>query len=567
MIIENAFNKIQDKEFRRLQVITWISAFGVAAWGVAMMALGDTRDILWLRVLSVSALVILALSFNKFKKGKFSTSLYMLIAGGIVLVQGFIVSEKLDWPQTYVLIVLLTLIFVGFYISDKIILNLWNFIFAIVAAYISFRNNASHDSYYMAITCFAFLGVSYFASRSRSEVLTELQILEERNSRILSTMAEGLVIFNEENKIISINQAATLIMGLQMTDLANKTSQEAQITAFHEDGSPFQINDFPSRSVTLTGQPIRGKVIQYPDPTGEIRWLSVNADPFFLDEAKEKVGVLLTFQDVTNLKEKENTIRDQERHLASTARFTALGEMAAGIAHEVNNPLAIISGRAEQLKKILIKLENIDKDQQKIAIGFVDKIFETILRLNKIVASMKSLAREGSQDPFETVSFLQIVNDTLVVTKEKLKNAQIELRIKIPSDLQIHCRPSQISQVILNLVHNSYDAISTDALNNPTRELNSFADDKWIEIEAQKVGLGFQFSVMDSGPGIPDKIRQQIMNPFFTTKEPGKGTGLGLSITAKILKDHGGVISLDEKAKHTRFVILLPALSLPQKSA
>jgi signal transduction histidine kinase len=106
-------------------------------------------------------------------------------------------------------------------------------------------------------------------------------------------------------------------------------------------------------------------------------------------------------------------------------------------------------------------------------------------------------------------------------------------------------RPSQVSQVVLNLINNSADAIEGSP--NP-----------WIIVDVVATGTSLFLSIMDSGKGIPEEIAKKIMNPFFTTKEVGKGTGLGLSIGKGIIEGHGGKLYLDRNSPHTKFIIELP---------
>ena len=109
----------------------------------------------------------------------------------------------------------------------------------------------------------------------------------------------------------------------------------------------------------------------------------------------------------------------------------------------------------------------------------------------------------------------------------------------------IHAQVTQISQVLLNLIHNAYDAIEKEKI-------------RWIELCAKETAENIEISVTDSGPGIPEAIRHKILEPFFTTKAVGKGTGLGLSISARLIKSHQGQLFVDATSKNTKFVILLP---------
>lgn len=139
----------------------------------------------------------------------------------------------------------------------------------------------------------------------------------------------------------------------------------------------------------------------------------------------------------------------------------------------------------------------------------------------------------------------EIVGDTLELCRERFKNAGIDIRLNFEPELVIDCRPSQISQVIMNLLGNSFDAI-----------LN--LDTKWIELKGFRRAGTIHFAVTDSGFGIPKATVEKMMNPFFTTKEIGKGTGLGLSISTGIIELHGGKLKYSEGLAHTTFEITLP---------
>jgi signal transduction histidine kinase len=111
--------------------------------------------------------------------------------------------------------------------------------------------------------------------------------------------------------------------------------------------------------------------------------------------------------------------------------------------------------------------------------------------------------------------------------------------------LTIECRPTEISQILLNLLNNAFDAVFS-------------LSEKWVELQVEELPDEIRIQVTDSGSGISKGIREKLMQPFFTTKEPGKGTGLGLSISNRIALKHHGKIYLDESCKNTRFVLVLP---------
>jgi C4-dicarboxylate-specific signal transduction histidine kinase len=134
----------------------------------------------------------------------------------------------------------------------------------------------------------------------------------------------------------------------------------------------------------------------------------------------------------------------------------------------------------------------------------------------------------------------------MVLCEERARNESVELRIPgISEDLQVFCRGSEISQVLVNILNNALDAVSG-------------MEEPWVKIEVQERERCVEFGIQDCGPGVDKAIRLRIHEPFFTTKEAGKGIGLGLSISRTIVEGHGGKLWLDEKSSATRFVFTLP---------
>lgn len=237
-----------------------------------------------------------------------------------------------------------------------------------------------------------------------------------------------------------------------------------------------------------------------------------------------------------------NSLVKQRESSLYAEKMASLGEMAGSIAHEINNPLAIIQGTAHKML-IRLRLEELNREELKQT---ACTILKTAERITRIIHSLKFVARDGSMDPFVNSSIRSIVDETLALCESKLKNENIDIDAKsVPADLYCVCRAVQISQVLINLINNAVDAI---------RDL----PEKWIRIEASLQDGWIEIAVTDSGHGIPKDLADKIMKPFFTTKGIGKGTGLGLSISLGIAHAHGGALQLDESSPHTRFILRLP---------
>ncbi len=231
-------------------------------------------------------------------------------------------------------------------------------------------------------------------------------------------------------------------------------------------------------------------------------------------------------------------IRAQQAKLEHSARLATLGEMAGGIAHEINNPLAILSGRAHLLGRLA--------DQGNLSAEVIrqnsDKIMETVDRMAKIISGLRSFSRNGEHDPFRPVTLEKVVSSTMDFCSERFRNQQIEFRIGTVPDLDLVCREVQIVQVLLNLLNNAFDAVMASN------------GDRWIALNVSVLPTHVEFSVTDSGTGISENVVANMMTPFFTTKSVGHGTGLGLSISSGIAEEHAGSLRYDRDSKNTRFV-------------
>lgn len=222
-----------------------------------------------------------------------------------------------------------------------------------------------------------------------------------------------------------------------------------------------------------------------------------------------------------------------------SSKMASLGEIAAGLAHEINNPLSVIMGRSEILLTALTSEGNLSEND---VIKHVGKINEVALRISNIVNSIRRISRGGVNTTEDNVSIADLLLDVKNVINEKLVSNQINFDMS--QVLKEHIARGDfglISQVILNLINNSVDAISG-------------LDDKRIWITAENSSDGkLSVYMNDSGPGIPEAFREKLFLPFHTTKEVGKGTGLGLSISKGIMEQMSGSLVYDDGYPNTCF--------------
>lgn len=260
--------------------------------------------------------------------------------------------------------------------------------------------------------------------------------------------------------------------------------------------------------------------------------------------SNQTIAVGLNIQEQKN---KELKIQQQKALLDQSSKMAALGEMSGGIAHEINNPLAVISLSTQKLKKDLLHASFEKYEHQSKIENSISKIDAMISRISKIIKALRAFARDGSSDPFERTLLGQIIDDTLVFCETKFTNSDIQIIKQFDPHIELQCRPTEISQVLLNVLNNAYDAIikSTKTPNSRILKIQTVSDNNKIKIIIQ-----------DSGDGVKNEIRDKIMQPFFTTKDIGQGTGLGLSISRSIMKSHNGDLYFDFTDNQMTSVIL-----------
>ena len=278
--------------------------------------------------------------------------------------------------------------------------------------------------------------------------------------------------------------------------------------------------------------------------TTEVEWQHEGLDESFMVSMKRlenPSGAIFVAIPTTELRAIRKQLDAERSQREFSSRLATLGEMAAGVAHEINNPLAIITGNAFQIGK-LTETEEIDCDKisQK-----VESIISTTQRISKIVKSLKSFARQGERDPFTQVELTQVLEDTLQLCQERIRNQGVDLKVDPIPPIAFEARSVQICQVLVNLLGNAFDAIQNQT-------------EMKIRVQFAVAETGRTIAVEDNGPGIPPESQQKIFEPFFTTKEVGKGTGLGLSVSRGIIQEHNGNFRLESVPGKTRFEIELP---------
>ncbi len=269
------------------------------------------------------------------------------------------------------------------------------------------------------------------------------------------------------------------------------------------------------------------------------KWLRTYKVPTFKADGSPDLLIGIS-TDITEELELMKALETERTKSIQNSKLASLGEMSAGIAHEINNPLAVIIGNINLLKGSVSNPEKLDAK-----IGSIKRSAE---RIAKIVKGLRKFSRTSEGTIRKPESLNALVNEAMILTEAKAKRSFVDIKLDLQSNSTILCDGVEIEQVIVNLVNNAIDAV---------RHL----EQKWVEIHTFEENNETVLQIVDSGTGIPHEIEQKLFQPFFTTKVVGEGTGLGLSISKGIIDSHQATLSLNKKLTNTCFEIRFPKLN------
>lgn len=349
---------------------------------------------------------------------------------------------------------------------------------------------------------------------------------------------------NEVGQFIAWNKRAEILWGLKKEEVIGKSDYD------------FFPKDQADYFKEIDHQTLRAKITHHiaeeavDSPTVGRRFVQTWKMPILDDRGRARF-LLGVSEDITEKVNLKSELEQQRLKTLNSAKMASLGEMAGGIAHEINNPLTIIQGHINLIERMVIS----PPVEPKKLLSQTEKINRTIFRIKSIIDGLRLFSRDGSNDSFDLISTQNLIEDSLIFCKERFKRSNISLDYKNQNpDANIECRRVQISQVIVNLLNNA-------------RKVAEQSQAKWITLSVEDLGSFIKISVIDPGLGISKEVKEKLFTPFFTTKPVGQGTGLGLSISKGIIEVHGGKIYLDEAQKNTTFVVELPKAQPAKKKS
>jgi signal transduction histidine kinase len=262
-------------------------------------------------------------------------------------------------------------------------------------------------------------------------------------------------------------------------------------------------------------------------------------------------GVAIFFSDISEQKRMEQELNWE--HAQRDQRNEVLARLSSGLAHEIKNPLAIIHARASDLAEMVADGEMPDAAQIAKACESIVKTSDRAIRILRGVAAM---ARVATHDPMLPADVRAMVEQAVDLVQGRYKTRGIALEMNVPVGLpMVECREVQISQILVNLLNNAFDAVDGD-----------MRSERWVRVQVSTQSGAqhenhierLQIEVVDGGPGVAPEHRERLMQTFFTTKSIGAGIGIGLSVSRTIAEDHGGQLELRERDGHTCFRLTLP---------
>lgn len=408
-------------------------------------------------------------------------------------------------------------------------------IFVISVCWIVFSDHLVHSSiykYFDAQYVQTVKGIFYitvlslllaFSHRREKDALLKRQ---EDFSRLFYDSPQAMMIFSMDNfSILDVNLAAEQLYGYSKEEFLKLSVLDIRPL---EEKPKFE--EFATQIAARTDF-YKGKWV-HRRKNGETFPVEVYARETSFKGVSSRLATLL---DITEMSAAEELAQIQ-------SKMIILGEVSANIGHEIKNPLSIISLASQKLRMVLEKShQDLDCTEE------LDAIDHGVSRMSETINSLQRLSRNESSDEKELIYVSLLIKESVILMKRLFEHMAVKVEVGHLPEVKILCHQGEMTQVLLNLMKNGYDAMCAHHVERKVISID-------CELQEDKVVI----KVRNTGPKIEESVAAQIFKPYFTTKKKQDGTGLGLPISQKIIHSLGGQLAVDLHSKQTTFVIELP---------
>lgn len=374
-----------------------------------------------------------------------------------------------------------------------------------------------------------------------TEDVHERKIADEHMRSILETVPDAMIVIDEKGYIHSFSKTAERLFGYTSSDIVGRNVSSLMpepYQSFHDGHIARYVATGECKVIGI------GRIV-----IGQRRDGSTFPMELSIGEIRTGTGHFFTgfIRDLTERRAAEERIQEVQAELLHVSRFTALGEMASALAHELNQPLTAITNYLHACRKLLEQQDGGDRPNCELVGQAVSEAAEQAVRAGAIIRSLRSLVKR-TQGHSQDEALAKLLEETCALAMVGAREADVKIRIAVSPNAQtIHADRVQIQQVLLNLMRNAIEAME-DA---PQRELS-------VTANPSPCGRQVEIAVSDTGPGLAPEIAKTLFQPFNTTKS--NGLGVGLSICRSIVEAHGGKIVAEPRSgRGTTFRFLIPA--------
>ena len=362
--------------------------------------------------------------------------------------------------------------------------------------------------------------------RLERELQARNRELEKDQARILNSISEGIYGLDDEGRIVYANPAAAMIVRSTAEELVGRNFFELHF------GMPDQkLEHLPAHATCSQGQPENQRDVELFRADGTRFPAEYCSTP--KRDGDQVHGAVVVFRDITvelknekALQEARNLVQEQRDQLAHVSRLTTMGEMAAGVAHEVNQPLTAITNYARVARRVMAK----DDPDLTLLSETLEKIEAQSHRASEVIRRIRRFMKKPAAGK-EVLSLAALLEDTRRFAEVDIRNNDGGIEVAVAEDVQNVCAdPVQVQQVALNLIRNALESTRSAGSSEPVRVNVTMADSQFVRVD-----------VIDSGTGLSEENEARLFLPFFTTKD--EGMGIGLPTCRSLIQAQGGEIS------------------------